>query len=168
MNKWMNEFTHQVLLFRCNTDCLVHWKTEEGDRPQQTDHSPSWLCHQRQPCAIEPPQVVHHEAPAIVDCSPDDRYGDVAKERKTRNKVITRKPGSKLNIISGMGCGVSWLIGRFDFFCLKGREFESCSSRHVGTLGKLLFFSAGLDRERIWVGILKGRYINFDWFLLQL
>ena len=32
--------------------------------------------------------------------------------------------------------GVWWLIGRFVAFRPKGREFESRSSRHVGTLGK--------------------------------
>ena len=32
--------------------------------------------------------------------------------------------------------GAWWLIDRFVGFCPKGREFESRSSRHVGTLGK--------------------------------
>ena len=32
--------------------------------------------------------------------------------------------------------GAWWLIGRLDAFRLKGRGFESRSSRHMGTLGK--------------------------------
>src|SRR6218665_3043881 len=33
-------------------------------------------------------------------------------------------------------CGAWWLIGRFVAFHSKGRRFESCSSCHVGNLGK--------------------------------
>ena len=33
-------------------------------------------------------------------------------------------------------CGAWWLIGRFNAVHLKGRGFESHSSRHVGTFGK--------------------------------
>ena len=33
-------------------------------------------------------------------------------------------------------CGAWWLIGRFDTLRPKGRGFESCSGRHVETLGK--------------------------------
>ena len=39
------------------------------------------------------------------------------------------------NKFCGLG-GHWWHIGRFDAFRLKGRWFESCSSRHVRTLGK--------------------------------
>ena len=33
-------------------------------------------------------------------------------------------------------CGAWWPIGRVNAFCQKGHEFDSRSSRHVGTLGK--------------------------------
>ena len=35
-------------------------------------------------------------------------------------------------------CGAWWPIGRFDAFRPKGLGFESCSIRHVGTLGQVL------------------------------
>ena len=69
--------------------------------------------------------------------------------------------------------GAWWLIGRFDTFCSKGRGFESCSSCHVGTLGKSftrnLFWRFGVKLwhsicavlERLWVVVdLKRCYRN--------
>ena len=45
--------------------------------------------------------------------------------------------GFALNLVIFCSCCEAWwLIGRFDAFRLKGRGFESRSSRHVGTLGK--------------------------------
>jgi len=38
--------------------------------------------------------------------------------------------------MESINCGAWWLIGSFVAFRPKGREFESCSSRHVVTLGK--------------------------------
>ena len=35
-------------------------------------------------------------------------------------------------------CGTWWRIGRVEAFRPEGPGFESCSSRHVGTLGKSL------------------------------
>ena len=42
---------------------------------------------------------------------------------------------------SSSGCGTWWRIGWVDSFELEGRGFDSCSSHHVGTLGKSLTHS---------------------------
>ena len=48
--------------------------------------------------------------------------------------------------------GAWWLIGRFDAFRLKGRGFESRSSRHVETLGK------AFSRSFLWRFGMKPRH----------
>src|SRR6218665_580547 len=56
-------------------------------------------------------------------------------------KRLLRKPIQSYEILvfDSYECGAWWLIGTFVAFCPKGhkvRRFESCSGRHVGTLGK--------------------------------
>ena len=70
-----------------------------------------------------------------------------------------------------LNCGMWWHIGWVYDFQPGGRGFDSCSSHHVGTLGKSFTFSclcastpilySCCSRERLWVVVdLKGRYRN--------
>ena len=49
---------------------------------------------------------------------------------------------SHTKTIASTLCGTWWRIGRVEAFRPKGHEFESRSSRHVGTLGKFLTHSS--------------------------
>jgi len=53
--------------------------------------------------------------------------------------------GAEVNTLVGHGgaCGTWWRLGWDDDFQPEGRGFDSCSSRHVGTLGKSLCHSVG-------------------------
>ena len=48
--------------------------------------------------------------------------------------------------------GYGWRIGRVDAFRSKGRRFKSCSSRHIGTLGK------SFTRSCLWRCVMKFRH----------
>ena len=77
-------------------------------------------------------------------------------------------------------CGLRWCRGLIGTLQPEGCGFESTSSRRVGTLGKSFArncscssawnsdsVSALYSRERLWVEILKGRYINIrnEWWM---
>src|SRR6218665_479873 len=75
------------------------------------------------------PQMIH-----LKRCTRNKRYVKVEYLGLTKYGIIKSQ---KLNHCSvAPFWGAWWLIGRFDTFHLKVHGFESCPSRHVGTLGK--------------------------------
>ena len=77
--------------------------------------------------------------------------------------------------ISRKSCSV--FVAR-SFSVVWSSNLEGTSSRSKAPPKRCLFsipppsqgcyFPLGLGRERLWVGILKGRYINFDWLIVAL
>src|SRR6218665_887058 len=75
-------------------------------------------------------RTVRHTKPSVYFSNNNNNPKLVYGKRQHRGS-------HKVSLNTGIPvCGEWWLIGRVDAYFSKGREFDSRSSRHVGTLGK--------------------------------